>query len=525
LGDGVAIPRRDPAWTIFTLADGVSPAEVARRPAATNRTKMGGAFRGSRTSRSRRCTSKRRPPRFPPVVATHLVKLACELAVDVDLRRVDRGVPRPFELGAVASLTPALRLRAERLPLWTTAAMIPSWIGTDQAQFRGEVAISLGSNLGIAVARTLEGARLGHRALASAPWTSPWISMESPPWNGARMRPWMALLASVAGSMQAETDASAVRCGGGPPLRTEDRRCPPSSMSRCGLHYAQTCWPASRAACAAPSMAWPWPACFTYAHRYNHSPAEMLPCSLAIGCLLFYDAVGERGRLPLSEITDVETRRKHICDAIEQNGYAFLERHLIGRSTAEVACEIGLPIALGGGNAVHALMPRQKHEVSDTTYSDEYGLGTFPLHTDLAHWYAPPRYFLLRCVLGFDAVATLVVDGMRAVRRVGPEILFRALMQPRRSLMGRRSLLRLYDPGIARVRWDERYIVPASTAGLRGSTSLKEVLAGEDPVRLSLALPGDTLIIDNWRIVHGRAPVPESCRARVVERVYLQRIY
>jgi Transglycosylase len=81
----------------------------------------------------------------------------------------DRGVPRPFELSAVASPTPALRLRAERLPLWPIAAMIPSWIGTDQAQFRGDVAIALGSNLGIAVDGTLEGARLGHPALASGP--------------------------------------------------------------------------------------------------------------------------------------------------------------------------------------------------------------------------------------------------------------------------------------------------------------------------------------------------------------------
>jgi L-asparagine oxygenase len=220
-----------------------------------------------------------------------------------------------------------------------------------------------------------------------------------------------------------------------------------------------------------------------------------------------------------------EARRSHIRDAVEANGYAFLEDHLVGRSTAEVASEVGLPVALGRGKAVHALVPRLKHEAPSTTYSGEYGLGIFPLHTDLAHWHAPPRYFILRCVLGFDAVPTLMVDGVRAVGRVGRDVLSRALMQPRRSLMGRRSLLRLYEPGTSCLRWDERYIVPASPAGLRGATALKEVLAGEDPIRLSLAHPGDTLIVDNWRIVHGRSPVPANCRARVVERVYLQRIY
>jgi L-asparagine oxygenase len=227
----------------------------------------------------------------------------------------------------------------------------------------------------------------------------------------------------------------------------------------------------------------------------------------------------------VSDATDAEARRSHIRGAIEENGYAFLEDHLVGRSTAEVVSEVGLAVALGSGNAVHALVPRPKHEAAKTTYSGEYGLGAFPLHTDLAHWHAPPRYFLLRCVLGFDAVPTLVVDGMRAVARVGRDLLSRALMQPRRSLMGRRSLLRLYEPGAGSLRWDERYIVPASPAGLTGSTALKEALAEEGATRLSLARPGDTLIVDNWRIVHGRSSVPENCRGRVVERVYLQRIY
>jgi hypothetical protein len=98
-------------------------------------------------------------------------------------------------------------------------------------------------------------------------------------------------------------------------------------------------------------------------------------------------------------------------------------------------------------------------------------------------------------------------------------------MQPRKSLMGRRSILRLYDPDTGCLRWDERYIVPASPAGITGCTALKEFLSAAAPTRLSLAQPGDTLLVDNWRILHGRSPVPENCRARVVERVYLERIF
>lgn len=228
---------------------------------------------------------------------------------------------------------------------------------------------------------------------------------------------------------------------------------------------------------------------------------------------------------PPGDLESVDARRAHVRDALKANGYAFLSEHLVGRSTADVVSEIGLPAALGSGKAVHALVPRMKHEAGDTSYSGKYGLGAFPLHTDLAHWHAPPRYFVLRCVSGFEEVSTLVLDGARAVRTVGSDILSRALMQPRRPLLGLRSLLRLYSPDTNCLRWDERYIVPASPAGLRGSTAFKEFLANVDPMRIPLARPGDTLVIDNWRILHGRSPVPNNFRTRVIERVYLQGVH
>lgn len=71
------------AQTILLLAEGVSQAEVSQRVSLRRR-----ILRNGRAVRERGrlglndAPRSGRPPRFPPIVATHLVKLACELPDD-----------------------------------------------------------------------------------------------------------------------------------------------------------------------------------------------------------------------------------------------------------------------------------------------------------------------------------------------------------------------------------------------------------------------------------------------------------
>lgn len=43
-------------------------------------------------------------------------------------------------------------------------------------------------------------------------------------------------------------------------------------------------------------------------------------------------------------------------------------------------------------------------------------------------------------------------------------------------------------------------------------------------VTLSLLNPGDTLIVDNWRFLHGRSSVQADDAGRCIERVYLSEL-
>jgi L-asparagine oxygenase len=217
-----------------------------------------------------------------------------------------------------------------------------------------------------------------------------------------------------------------------------------------------------------------------------------------------------------------------LSSRVHSSGYVYIESFHSAVPSAELLPLIGDPLVLGKERPVHELRPLRKEEAPLNTYSGNYGLGRFPLHTDFAQWHLPPRYLLLRCIKGFAEVPTVVVDVAPLAARIGLTVLVRTLVQPRRPINGRRPLLRLLQPmegGTHLIRWDEKYIRPATAAGESGVELFRDMLKAAPRIKALLWHPGDTIIIDNWRMLHGRAPVPENCCDRVIERVYLRSLH
>jgi len=172
---------------------------------------------------------------------------------------------------------------------------------------------------------------------------------------------------------------------------------------------------------------------------------------------------------------------------------------------------------------VQVLIPRLQTEATPNAYSGTYGQGSFPLHTDLAHWFTPPRYFALRCVTGGAGVSTLLIDSKDLVAEIGDLPLRRALVHPRRPIEGSRPLLRLLDRREAEsfLRWDSLFVSPATKESAATCAAVKRSLSAPATFKFILLRRGDTLVVDNWRMLHGRSPVPATSVDRRIERVYL----
>jgi L-asparagine oxygenase len=205
---------------------------------------------------------------------------------------------------------------------------------------------------------------------------------------------------------------------------------------------------------------------------------------------------------------------------VQQSGWALLPRFRTDLPGEAAVADLGVSWR---GSRVHRVTPRQ--DGTPNTYSGRHGWGAFPFHTDLAHHGSPPRYIVLRCVCGHPEVRTPLIDGEKMVQAIGPDLLARAVVQPRRPSAGRMRLLRLLERGEPdRLRWDEEYIRPASAAGAEAVEAVRTALVLAAPLEVTLAEPGDTLIIDNWRVLHARSPVPPAAADRLIERAYLEEL-
>lgn len=213
-----------------------------------------------------------------------------------------------------------------------------------------------------------------------------------------------------------------------------------------------------------------------------------------------------------------------IAAALNQQGYVFLPSYLPALSGTDVAVKLGVPVALGVGPAVHLLKPLREDETTPNSYSGLFGYGKFPFHSDLAHWKRPPRFLFLRALVGYSVVPTLLIDGNMLISQIGVRTMQRSLVKPRRPVQGAMPLMRLYDEIGAEklIRWDQTFIRPAGASGRSGFAQMQAALQKTEPISVALSAPGDTLIIDNWRMLHARAPVPAECKDRLLERAYLE---
>lgn len=210
---------------------------------------------------------------------------------------------------------------------------------------------------------------------------------------------------------------------------------------------------------------------------------------------------------------------------IEKQGFAFLHQYCPEQDTTTIANAIGLPLTPWEGGLIQELTPRAAS--TPNTYSGIYGLKQFPFHTDLAHWPLPPRYLLLRCMKGYADVPTLLLDAEIIFDAAMRDILGRAIFRPRRPREGELALLHLLASTTTGdcFRWDEVFLRPASVIGEVAAKKVQDRLTQCQFTSISLAHAGDTLLIDNWRMLHARSSILTGREDRRIQRIYLESLH
>ncbi len=226
----------------------------------------------------------------------------------------------------------------------------------------------------------------------------------------------------------------------------------------------------------------------------------------------------------------VENLRQKVYD----EGYAFVSEWLPECSTSQVAGRLGSVLNIekflpkSGIGDVQKLKPREPAKELLNQYSGSYGYDEFPFHSDLAHWSLPPRYLLLRCVVGSRDVLTSLLPFSIFEEKMGVRKLSFALVAPRRKSIAQRicPVPVKFKFGVESVyRWDSLFLIPLNDSSREAYRVMSSTVWGrEEVVPTCLEKAGDTLIIDNWKLLHSRSRVPSASANREIDRVYLQKL-
>lgn len=219
-------------------------------------------------------------------------------------------------------------------------------------------------------------------------------------------------------------------------------------------------------------------------------------------------------------------------EELEKRGYLLLKQWYSGVATKEVARMTGsiLDVEKVAVNhkilTVQTLRPREVTHAKSNTYSGTFGLGEFPLHTDYAHWKTPPRYLILRCLEGTSSVSTYILPSSLLLNEAD-EYITRAVVAPRRKHPDHRvcTMPIVFSRNMMRgLRWDFLFLKPVNVAAEKAGELVKSLFE-RSAETICLSEPYDTLIIDNWRILHGRSSVPPHAKNRSIERIYLSDLW
>lgn len=218
---------------------------------------------------------------------------------------------------------------------------------------------------------------------------------------------------------------------------------------------------------------------------------------------------------------EFHAKQSSFLDHLDESGWVELEESKVDPRDIFIKLSIYCSIDFRVEKTV--LTPHDSPILGKLTLSGRFGFGKFPYHTDGAFERIPPRFIVFNYLPNVPSAAgTLLLDihdistSSIECRKCIHYDVYRVTADggsfytsiARKVHQTARPLYR-YNPVI---------MSPSN----KSTTSFESYLSDYEPKRIKWT-PGKIVIVDNWRIIHAREPVPESERAtRKIERFLLR---
>lgn len=174
------------------------------------------------------------------------------------------------------------------------------------------------------------------------------------------------------------------------------------------------------------------------------------------------------------------------------------------RELVTLGDRLGIRVAGRAGALQEMVQPHATEDAHPRSLSARYGLGALPFHTELSHRAKPCRYLLLGCIdPGSTAAATMLLDWQTL--GFSPKEVELLEGTPVLVRNGRRSFYStILAPGAAFLRYDPGCLEAVDERSRKALAIVEDRIA-DAPSEAHHWRQGDILIIDNWRVLHGRS--------------------
>jgi alpha-ketoglutarate-dependent taurine dioxygenase len=172
---------------------------------------------------------------------------------------------------------------------------------------------------------------------------------------------------------------------------------------------------------------------------------------------------------------------------------------------------------------IRDIRPQTRTTAPSNSLSSRFGLGSFPFHTDVAHWTTPARYLMLYCLHpGRGERPTLLQDSRSwseaadIMRVASCEVWKSGHVRPQLCTV---STVR---NGHFAIRFDEACMTPMTSAAIHLRDQIRRNIQ-LSPITTVDWSAGMLLVLDNYRMLHARGMASRPDLDRVIRRVLVGR--
>ncbi len=169
-----------------------------------------------------------------------------------------------------------------------------------------------------------------------------------------------------------------------------------------------------------------------------------------------------------------------------------------------LAYRMGPVIPGRNGALIESIVPRSIEAAEERSLSAIYGLSELPLHIDTAHYLRPARYLLLGCANPGRSTTQTRLAPTSALEFSPSEL---SLLSSTALLVrtGRRSFYStILDHNRPFFRYDPGCMEPLDARGEQAMQIVSDAINRIEVIRHEWRR-GEILLIDNWKMLHGRS--------------------